>query len=148
MPVAEDEPLEIDEELATSIGQLAVQLRRSWIEATPGARTPLGPGGLLRSRPLTIVTGVDLRRVVEDEISALEQLRFAESMDPPTAGLAALGGAVTAGLFDCPYGSEPSRVDWRYVPPPSDFIALRCTHGPPAHCFEMRGSRFYHVSCA
>lgn len=56
--------------------------------------------------------------------------------------------AVERALFNCPYGTRPSPVEWRYVPPPADLMELRCLHAPPpGHCFAQRGDHFKRVPC-
>jgi hypothetical protein len=56
--------------------------------------------------------------------------------------------AVDRAVFDCPYGAEPSPVEWRYVPPPKDYMELRCLHAPPpGHCWKQHGPHYKRVTC-
>lgn len=82
------------------------------------------------------IAGDDERWIHEDEFEA------------DTATLASLGDALNEAAPDCPFGSSPSPISWRWSPPPKGFFEYRCQHGPPAHCFERRGERIYPCTCA
>jgi len=125
--------VEASEELGPRLAQLHVLLRDLTVNGSlMGYEMSVVTSSAIGSlwRPAQIEGGVDLDRVA-----------------PEVHLVTDAAAAVDRALFDCPYGTRPSPVEWRYVPL-ADQMELRCLHEPPpGHCWEQQGRSYKRVAC-
>ena len=106
-------------------------------------------GGSLMGYDISVVTSSAIGSLLRPALIG-EDVVDLDRVAPEVQLLSRAAAAVDRALFDCPFGTRPSPVQWRYVPPPADLMELRCLHDPPpGHCWalEGQGRHYKHVPC-
>jgi hypothetical protein len=103
-------------------------------------------GGSLLGSEVSVVTSSAIRSLWRSARSG-EIVADPSHVAAEVQLLARAAAAVDRALFDCPLGTRPSPVEWRYVPS-ADLMELRCLHDPPpGHCWAQQGSHCKRVRC-